>query len=114
MAEGIGGKWWYPVAVTVVGMLLTAWFVCRLCGGGSEGREALDLAKKIHTYLGTNVGGTRTGLIGNIDENNEFHREQYKKIGCSLWKLEHPGQPEPTPCPPGGPASRPVPPPNYP
>jgi hypothetical protein len=100
-----GKRWWwlvYPIAVTVVG-----------CGG--DGAKALALAQKINAYLGTNVPPNRTGLVGNIEDNNEFHRKQYEKIACEFWKLQNPGKPEPTPCPPGGgPSTSPTSPPRYP
>jgi hypothetical protein len=68
-----------------------------------------NLANKTDKYLGTS-NDPRT-LVGHIEENNQFHREQYTKIACALWKLENPGRPVPDPCPPGGPTSRPTTPP---
>ncbi|MGH7514908.1 MAG: hypothetical protein ACREOQ_18540 [Gemmatimonadales bacterium] len=107
--------WWtYPILVTVVGGVL----FCLLCGGGNaggnEGKEALALAQKIHAYLGQNNTTPYTGLLRNIEDNNDFHRKQYDKIGCSLWKLENPTLPVPPKCPPGGGTSSPTPPPKYP
>jgi hypothetical protein len=79
-------------------------------------KPAHDRVDRIVEYLGTNVGpeSSWSGLVGSIERDNSFHREQYMKIACSLWKLEHPGLPTSTPCPPGAPASRPHSPPYYP
>ena len=108
----LGGQWWWPIVVVVVGGVL--W--CLICVNPVKSRanDAYDLAHKIHTYLGTN-NNPKT-LVGYLEEAAAFHREQYEKIECRLWKLEHPGQtlPDPNVCPPEGPSSRPPPPPAYP
>jgi hypothetical protein len=74
---------------------------------------------KIHRYLGTNHGldpAHWSGLVGQIQAENMFHRTQYQKIACDVWKLNNPEAAEPTPCPPGQgpPAGRPSDPPVYP
>jgi hypothetical protein len=73
-------------------------------------------ANKIHGFLGTNQGPKESwsGLVGSYESNNEFHREQYTKIACELWKLKNPGRPEPDPCPPGPPTTKPPGGPDYP
>lgn len=111
---GLGGKWWYPIAVTVVGLVAAYFLFCNVCG--KDGRDALALATKIHNYLGTNVGPSPSGLTGKIAEDNEFHRQQYDKIACEFYNIRH-GNATGTPCPPGtggGPSSRPDGPPAYP
>jgi hypothetical protein len=89
------------------------------CGGSPKSAAAPDgLAEKIHKYLGNNSQPDPKdweGLTGNIMENNKFLRDKLTDLECRLWKLENPGKPEPTPCPPGGPPStRPTDPPRYP
>jgi hypothetical protein len=78
------------------------------------------LAKDNHEYLGTNRGPESQwkGLVGNIEENNQFHRGKYDAIDCRLWKLEQPAaaraQRAGDQCPPpsqGPPTSRPTSPP---
>jgi hypothetical protein len=75
---------------------------------------------KVHTFLGTNDGSNSSewsGLVGHIEAENAFHRGEYKRIACRLWKLENPGTAEPNPCPPlggGPPSARPGSPPAYP
>lgn len=70
----------------------------------------VDRVDKIHEFLGTNSGpeSSWSGLVGSMERNNRFHREQHIKIACSFWKLEHPGQPDSIPCPPGIVHSRPL------
>jgi hypothetical protein len=119
MSNGGSTNKWYVALATVVGVGLLFWFFCTVCGGGNEGKEALALAKKIDAYLGTNQGAApHPGLVGNIEDNNAFHREQYDKIGCALAKLEAKvnGTPPPPPdkCPEGGGTTQPISPPKYP
>lgn len=106
------GKWLWPVVVVALSVVVFCW----LCVNPVKSRanEAYDLAHKIHVYLGTNSDPMT--LVGYLDEAAKFHREQYEKIECRLWKLEHPGEtlPDPSVCPPEGPSSRPPPPPAYP
>jgi len=105
----------YTVAAVVVGLGLLFFIFCKLCG--NDAKEALALARKIDTYLGTNKDGVpRAGLVGNIEDNNEFHREQYDKIGCALAVLtaKVDNTPPPAKCPAGGGTSQPTSPPKYP
>jgi len=107
-------NWYVPLAI-VVGVGLLFLLFCKICG--NDAKEALTLAKKIDTYLGTNKDGVpRSGLVGNIEDNNEFHREQYDKIGCALAVLtaKVDNTPPPPKCPAGGGTSQPTSPPKYP
>jgi hypothetical protein len=81
---------------------------------------AINKVNRIHNFLGTNRGpeSTWTGFMGRWESNNKFHREQYTKIACSLWKLENPAEAAQMrpgdPCPPPGPGTRPPGGPTYP
>jgi hypothetical protein len=103
---GVKSNWWYPILITLIA-LIAFYFLFHV------GRIS-----KIHRYLGNNHGSDPSrwaGLVGSIEAANAFHREQYTKIGCELWLLQHPGQPRPNPCPPDGPpTTKPPSPPAYP
>lgn len=81
---------------------------------------AYNRVNRIHSFLGTNRGpeSNWTGFMGRWENNNKFHREQYTKIACSLWKLENPREAQQMqpgdPCPPPGPGTRPPGGPDYP
>jgi hypothetical protein len=75
-----------------------------------------DRVDGIIAFLGNNQGppNTWTGLAGIEKQNAIDLRRTLDDLSCRVWKLENPGQPTPTPCPPGGPGTIPKDPPNYP
>ena len=92
-AQGRSGFAIVELIIMLVVLALVWWFVVR----------------PIDKYLGTN-SDPKT-LVGNIEENNAFHREQYTKIACELYMIKERLTTVPDPFPGPGPTSRPTSPP---